>query len=113
MDLLKEEVYKHIQEYLGTIFLDIEKLFNRLEFDWRGDLSVVPEGNVSIVYWSGWNEQAINILYELNSEGRIKMKPISEMLYELEGDKLDLPIAKQNRKYKEQRWLPIAFYACK
>lgn len=63
-----------------------------------------PEKN--IVFWQGASPEFVNGLNALIEEGLVDIKGVSEIIYLVDGCMPRLPLAKQNRKYKDTHWVP-------
>lgn len=72
----------------------------------NGDLMYgIPEKNV--YYWFSCSPEAIDALEELIAEGVIELKPTDKFVYFADGIVPHYPIARQNRHYVSDRWLPV------
>lgn len=106
---IKDKVYELIKKTTSVSYVDLEHYFDEIGFEWRGDLAMMSENYENIVYWSGWNESALNVLSELLAEGWIVGNGASQLIYQIDGKGLNMPVAKSQRNYKHPRWQPIAF----
>lgn len=109
MNEIKSEVLKYIQSNPGTSYVEIERLFEAKEFDYNGSFDICSNQNKNIVFWSGWNTEAINVLSELKREMKIIEKAASQLIYFIDGKVLDLPLVTGAYNYKTRHWLPITF----
>lgn len=109
MEQIKNAILDYIKTHEGTSYVEIENLFNKLGFKWEGDYCLCSEKNKNVIYWSGWNEEAVQILNELQEEGFIEKVPTEPLLYIIDGKSLNFPIVKSFRQYKDPHWLPIVF----
>lgn len=109
MENLKKEIIKFVKTHPGTSYVELERLFDDLKFDWKGDLAICESNNEMLIFWINWNRQAIEVIKELEKEKRIIRKPCSALIYAIDGRLLNFPIAKQSVKYKHPHWLPMQF----
>lgn len=100
-----------IKDHPGTTYAEIETVFDRIGFEWKGDLVQCDGANDSIVFWEDWNSEAIKVVNGLLQSGAIRKEPTHPIIYIVDGKTLPLPAAKVRRKYKKPHWLPITFSA--
>lgn len=103
----KEHLYAFIEANPSCSFSEIERFFEANGFEYRGESCIEhgPESNV--MFWSGWNHEAVEMICELAAEGRIGLQPVPFFLALTFGRQYRLPIAKQpNHRYKELHWCP-------
>jgi hypothetical protein len=68
----------------------------------------------NIIFWQGVSPSLSEAIRELVQEDKLlEMRPTNELTYLIDGRLLNLPIAKQNRKYVSKRWLPVTFHLLK
>lgn len=60
----------------------------------------------NIFLWFGMSEEAIKAINELEEEGTIQLETAEPLAYLIDGIVPGYEIAKQDRKYKSERWLP-------
>lgn len=108
---LKGEVIKVITERKQVSYVEIEELFENLKFDYKGEYAICPDDEKyrNIVYWLGWNQEAISLISELRREKFINYEPCNLIIYLLDGKGLDMPLVKHLYPYKEEHWLPLVF----
>lgn len=109
----KELVLEYIRNHKGTSFVEIENLFERNNYDYKGDYAPSSNKFSNVVYWIGWKEEASDILAELEEENKIcrGYAKHTYMIYLIDGKVPSLPVAKQMRDYKALHWLPCVFNA--
>ena len=61
----------------------------------------------NVRYWCGLSREAADAFAELLSEGLIELRPTSVLVYAIDGQILNMPIAKGMKRYKKPRWLPL------
>lgn len=108
---IKAEVYRYIKENEGTSYAELEYLFDRLGFDWKGELEIYSDVCDNVIFWTGWNEEAIELINDLQRDELISKVPGQPFIYFIDGKALNLPIVKTNRQYKTPHWLPVLFTA--
>ncbi len=109
MTEIKTAVLDYIKKNDGTSYVEIERLFDSLSFDWRGDYEIYSNQCDNVVFWDGWNEAAMNLINELLHDKLIFKEPAQPLIYLIDGKCLTLPIVKRAMKYKTPHWLPVVF----
>jgi hypothetical protein len=108
---IKAEVYRYIKENEGTSYAELEYLFDRLGFDWKGELEIYSDVCDNVIFWTGWSKEAIELINDLQRDELISKVPGQPFIYFIDGKALNLPIVKTNRQYKTPHWLPVLFTA--
>lgn len=108
---IKAEVYRFIKNNEGTSYVELENLFTSLGFDWKGDLEIYSDVCSNVIFWTGWNKEAIEVINSLQREGLIGKVPGQPFIYYIDGKALNLPLVRTYRQYKSPHWLPILFTA--
>lgn len=108
---IKAEVYRFIKNNEGTSYVELENLFTSLGFDWKGDLEICSDVCSNVIFWTGWNKEAIEVINSLQREGLISKEPGQPFIYYIDGKALTLPIVRRNIQYKSPHWLPVLFTA--
>ena len=106
---VSSEILNYIKANAGTTFVEIERIFEQNGFDYKGDLSLMSECHENLLFWTGWNKQATDILNELIHNELIVRKPSQVLNYYIDGKVLDMPIAQHYKKRVHEAWFPIAF----
>ena len=101
---LKEKILNLIDKFSGVSFAEIQQEFGD---EVEGDRALYSKDNENIIFWNGLNEDALNAIMDLISEGQIKMTPTSVYIYLADGMALKLPVVSSKRKYKTPHWLPV------
>ena len=103
----------HIKSHPGTSYAELENVFNDNGFDFRGDKEACSEVNENVIFWSGWSEEAFEIIAGLIKSGKIERIPCQPYIYLIDGKALTLPILKGDpNRIKRPHWLPCVFNAC-
>lgn len=106
---LSSEILEYIKVNPGTSFVEIERIFEQNGFDYKGDLAITSERHENLIFWNGWNKQAIDVLEELLYNELIVRKPTQTLMYFIDGKVLDMPIAQHYKKRENPCWFPISF----
>lgn len=109
---IKAEVLAYIKEHPGTSYVEIEQVFDRCGFDWKGELESYAGANEAIVFWVGWNIEAFKIIDELMREKLIDRDPCQALIYLVDGKAPNYPqLRGRPEKVKRPHWLPCTFKA--
>lgn len=113
----KNEIKNIVMEYINrndsVSYAELEWLFGQNGYDYKGDLMTCSDQCDHVVFWSGWNVDAFNLMGELLQEGLIHREPANFLVYMIDGATLGLPIVKRNVQYKTDHWLPVVFMSGK
>lgn len=110
---LKSAVLEYIRKTGDVSYAELQYLFNRLEFDYHGNLEIYSPVNENVVFWCGWNREAIEILNELKAENLIEQEPVQPLIYLIDGAALRLPLVRKAINYTSPHWLPLVYQAVK
>ncbi|WP_269924663.1 pathogenicity island protein [Staphylococcus aureus] len=105
---LKSEVLEYIKAHAGTSFVEIERVFEENNFDYKGDGAYTSGQHPNVVFWVGWNQEAFDVIAELKKDGHIEMDICEPIVYMVDGKGLDLPIVR-SKNIKTDHWLPVTF----
>ncbi|MDK8175404.1 pathogenicity island protein [Staphylococcus sp. HMSC072B07] len=105
---LKNKILEYIKTHKETSFVEIERIFEENNFNYKGDIAYLSGENTNVVFWIGWNEEAFKLISDLKREGDIEMKICPPIYYIIDGKCLELPIVK-SKNIKTEHWLPVAF----
>lgn len=89
---LKSEILEYIKAHAGTSFVEIERVFEENNFDYKGDGAYTSGQHPNVVFWIGWNQEAFDVIAELKKDRRIEMDICEPIVYMVDGKGLDLPI---------------------
>lgn len=106
---IENEMYNYIKKHDGTTFAELEDLFDRLNYDYRGELEIGMRGQPNISFWFDWSAEAVGVFHRVVSRPNVMLELSSPMVYLIDGAVPSLPVAKTNRSYKHPHWLPIVF----
>jgi hypothetical protein len=90
------------------LFTDIEELFEKHNYNYKGEKGIYSGENESLIIWTGWNSETIAMLSNIMSKvPQIYCRQATQLEILFIGKALNLPIAKKiKHKYKEVHWLP-------
>lgn len=98
---MKDKILSYVTKYRHVSFAELS-----IDIDgFNGDFTFSLMENY--ILWDGMSEEAGLALEELLNENKIKVDGASRWTYLMDGKSLRLPIAKQCRKYKTPRWVPV------
>ena len=89
-----------------TTFVEMEDTLDEQD---RGDSVLFLGGYENILLWHGLSKELCKEIEEAIASGLLVPHPTSLITYMIDGCHLNLPLAKQLRKYKEPHWLPVCF----
>lgn len=105
------DVEQHIVDYVknnpGTSFAELERLFDNCSFNWHGSQLIASSRHQNLCYWSGWNDQATELVNRILKHDHVKMHVSDLLVYYIDGKTLTLPIARVQRSYQQLHWLPV------
>ena len=106
--MVYKEILKKLENEKELYFTEIEKVFETMEFDYKGNKNICVKGNENIIIWEGWSEQANNIIFKLIEHPNVINEGISDALeLWLYGKSLPYPLVKkQSYTYKKSHWYP-------
>ncbi len=98
---LKENIYNFLKR--GAVsFAEIERGY--------GKGSCAYGCKEHIYYWFSLTEPVVDAIHELYREKQILFYPANILVYLVDGLVPRVPIAKGNRSYKTDRWLPVVIW---
>jgi len=74
----------------------------------EGDGQCLGIASKNIWFWFNLSTGAADALEKLIEEKKIEFCPTTPLIYLIDGRIPNVPVAKQNRSYKKDRWLPVA-----
>ena len=63
----------------------------------------------NIWFWFGMSQEFVTALKALIDDGIVKMAASNLLVYLVDGQHLNIPIARRKCRYKKERWLPVVF----
>ena len=108
---LYNEILENIKSNKDIYFSEIETIFERYKFDYKGNKVILDGENQSILIWGGWNKEAIDIILKIFNNPNVFCAPLNEIEILLQGILLNYPLAKKRKyKYKELHWIPSKLF---
>lgn len=106
---MEHKLVEYINQNNHVSFIEIERLFNENNFDYKGDKAI--NININLLIWDNWNDAACNIINRILALGLVRISPTIATTYAVDCGGLNIPIARQlnRRKYKNPHWLPVTF----
>ncbi|MGJ1067668.1 pathogenicity island protein [Staphylococcus warneri] len=108
MNNIKDKLVNYIKNNAGTSFVEIEKVFDENDFDYKGQGAYTSAENNNIIFWYGWNKQAFDVVSDLVNDGVIEMKKCESFIYMVDGKGLNFPVLKSDN-VDTYHWLPVTF----
>lgn len=106
---MKKTITEYICKNKAVSYVELERLFEKYGYDYKGEMMSCSDKNDNVVFWTGWNSKAFNLIGELIKENKIHREPCQPFIYLIDGKCLSFPIVKNNTKYKTIHWLPCIF----
>lgn len=106
---IEEEMYNYIREHDATSFVELERLFDRCNYDYHGGLEIGVQGQRNLSFWFDWSADALKIFDNVVTRPGVTMQASSPMIYLIDGVVPSMPVAKTNREYKHPHWVPVVF----
>lgn len=100
-DEMKTKVLEYIERNDHVSYAELEWLFEQNDYDYKGELDALSERCEHVVFWTGWQQEAYDMLGELISEGKVHREPTTFLTYLIDGKTLLLPQVKRNTQYKQ------------
>lgn len=96
---------KLVKEKGWVSFVELERLFEKYGYDFKGEYAITYK-YPTLVFWIGWNMEAINLFNQVRLEADWMLDPCSPFIYYLDCQVPNLPIAKKEHQYKKDHWIP-------
>jgi hypothetical protein len=94
----------------GVTFVEIERHLIALGFPTKGHLALGIEGQ-NVWFWFDMSAPFVALIRELQTSGRLAMKPTIWLTYALDSCLPTMPVAVRPpaNGYKHPRWAPVVF----
>jgi|ERR1051326_555600 hypothetical protein len=102
---MDETITEHIREALRIDHVSFAEL-SRID-GFKGNLALVLDKNPNIILWTGMSEAAVASLNALLKEDYCHIHPTTTLVYMIDAQMPQMPLAKSNRKYKDPHWAPV------
>ena len=98
---MKDSILQYVRENDNVSFAE----FGRHISEFRGNYRISVPGNENVIIWTGMSEDAANLILDMIREKLLFFKVVGLELYWVDGEALDMPIAKSSRHYKREHCL--------
>lgn len=106
---VKQKVSDYIKENNRVSYIELQRLLDELRYNYQGDLCIISSKCERAIFWDGWNQDAIDLMNEIQDEGDIHKEPTQFLTYLLDGGGLSLPIVQSAVDLKQDCWIPVVF----
>jgi len=106
MNDIEQKILDLVAERQHVSFVEIKRLLGE---ESRGEIYLSLPKHPNIILWPNMSEAMADALTSLVKTGRLCAHPCSVLVYFVDGQSLNLPLAKQARQYKKPHWLPVVF----
>ena len=106
---MKKMITEYIRKNKAVSYVELERLFEKSGYEYKGGMMSCSDKNDNVVFWSGWNSQAFNLIGELIKENKIHREPCQPFIYLIDGKAPTYPVVKSNANFKTLHWLPCVF----
>ena len=111
----KEEIKKIVVDYINknesASYAELQWLFEKKGYDYKGKLLSCSDVCEHVVFWSGWNAEAFDLMTELLHGGSRPYRDASALPCGIlwMGPPLTLPKVQRAVQYKTDHWAPVVF----
>ncbi|MEB5647596.1 pathogenicity island protein [Staphylococcus saprophyticus] len=95
---LKNLIADYIKNNEGTSFVELESIFEEQGYDYKGYIAFANAEHPNILYWSGWNQEAMDIIIDLINEELIDIEQCLEKVYLNRWQVLKVPATQRKDK---------------
>ena len=106
MNDMEQKILDLVAERQHVSFVEIKRLLGE---DSRGEIWLSLPKHPNVILWPNMSQAMVDALAGLIKTGRLYAHPSSVLVYFVDGESLNLPLAKQARQYKKPHWLPVVF----
>lgn len=106
---IEQELYGFIREHDATSFVELENVFKRIGYDYKGEREIGIKSLGNVALWSGWSSDAVQAFDNVMRLPDVNISTASPIIYLMDGAVPQLPVAKREQSYKHPHWLPIVF----
>lgn len=97
------KILKIVEGYQPTTFAELHR---HIGAEMEGEYVVRTPGHPNLILWTNVNETFIGAMNAIKD--KLFPTPVSEMLYMMDGEVLELPIARGSKEYTTPHWVPIS-----
>ncbi|MFF5993955.1 pathogenicity island protein [Lysinibacillus sp. KU-BSD001] len=105
------KVLEYIRKNPGASYTEVERVFEEVGFQYKGDYEIYDGEFQNIIFWTGWNKEAIELIVDLQQQKLIAKELADPIIYLIDGKSLRLPLVEHIKQYSTPHWLPIGFVA--
>ena len=92
---------------IGISFAEIEQELENNNINPKGEYWLPYKSYKNIYIWGNMSENFINAIISLIKEFKIQLMECATIIYYIDGHVMTLPIAKKERDYQTEHWLPM------
>lgn len=107
--IMERRIVEFIRENGSATYSEIEDVMSAAGFKWEGRLCSCSNMNSHVIFWDGWNNEALSLISKMIRSGTIAREPCHWLNYLVGGKCLNLPLVKHCTEYKTDHWLPCLF----
>jgi len=90
----------------GVSFVELQNRIDGFRNDGEGGW-VYGDTQKNLLFWFNMSEGAVEALEELIRTKQVLLEPTNPLVYMIDGAIPNVPIAKQDRAYRSERWVPV------
>jgi len=105
---MKSEILELIRQKQNVSFVELAREIPGFT-DTAGGLDMAVTEWHNVILWTDLSLEAIQAMQELEAEGSIDAHLCGVFVYLIDGQTLNLPMAKPKRSYRKPRWLPVTW----
>ncbi len=114
MQPIEAKTLEYIRQNPGCSYASLERFFDRIGFEWRGTMSIAHVEHEHVLFWHGWNAEAIILVGGLEARALIGKRPADPLTYLADGKGLTLPKLQSEQDLRladagVDHWLPVVF----
>ncbi len=114
----KEKIFADLESHrkkIGLTYIDIERIFAKNGIDYHGMDALSSSKWPQLIYWTGWNQEAIDLFQEYIFKYNLVASPTSALFYLMDGKMPKMPIldiyrkkytVSQIKNIKHDFWVP-------
>lgn len=106
MSEISNVIFDYVKTKRYVSFVEIENIFLKSGFEYRGNLAILHPSISNVVVWIGWNQEAVDVIKEVVDMG-VHYVPTAVLTYLIDGKVLDLPVARARKDFKKVHWVPV------
>lgn len=100
----KTKVLKCVNSHCGASFVN---LIEEIGSNAKGEYEIVVPQSRNLILWTGLSKELIDTLSALKDKKVIRFRPVSSMVYVMDGQTLSYPVAYEAKDYPVPHWCPV------